>query len=147
MSLASTVFLVSIVVFVGYSLLVTLEDKNARRFVGGRFRERLDDRIERVSHQFENHWKHLSKYVLQLGWYYSVHRILRTVLGSLVFVYTFFEGIFERNRLRTKELRKEFKRQLHKKSHLTEIAAHKEETSLSEEEQQTLKTRKLEQDH
>ncbi len=147
MSLATVVFLFSTIVFAGYALLVTLEEKSARRFIGGRFRDHLDDKIERVSHQFENHWKHLSKYVLQLGWYYSVHKILRTVLGSLVFVYTFFEGIFERNRLRTKELRKEFKRQLKKKSHLTEIAAHKEETALTESEQEALKTRKLEIDH
>ena len=147
MTSAFVVFIASVVAFGGYALLVTLEERNARRFIGGRFRDRLDSRLEHIGHQFENHWKHLSKYVLQLGWYYSVHRILRTILGSLVFVYTFFEGIFERNRLRTKELRKEFKRQLHKKSHLTEIAEHKEGTSLSEAEKEALKTRKLEQDH
>ncbi len=147
MSAAIVVFTVSIIAFWGYALLVTLEEKNARRFIGGRFRDGLDTRLQHVGHQFENHWKHVSRYILQLGWYYSVHRILRTVLGSLVLVYTFFEGIFERNRLRTKELRKEFKRQLHKKTHLTEIAEHKEEMTLSASEQEALKTRKLEQDH
>ncbi len=147
MSIAAIVFFSSAVAFVGYALLVTLEEKNARRFIGGHFRGQLDEKLQYVGHQFENHWKHVSRYVLQLGWYYSVHRVLRTVLNSLVFVYTFFEGMFEQNRVRTKELRKEFKRQLHRKSHLTEIAEHREETALTEAEQEALKTRKLEQDH
>jgi hypothetical protein len=147
MSLATVVFLVSAVAFAGYALLVTLEERNARRFIGGRFRARLDTRIERVGHQFENHWKHMSRYILQLGWYYSVHSILRTILGALVSVYTFIEDIFERNRARTKQLRKEFKRQLHRKNHLTHMKEHKEETALSPEQQEALKTKKLEQDH
>jgi hypothetical protein len=147
MSLATVVFLVSAVVFAGYAFLVSLEEKNARRFACGHLRGRLDRYLERTGHQFENHWKHISRYILQLGWYYSVHSILRTILGALVSVYTFIENIFERNRVRTKQLRKEFKRQLHKKTHLTVIAEHKEETTLSASEQEALKTKKLEQDH
>ncbi len=147
MSLSASIFLVSAVAFVGFALLVSLEERNARRFIGGRFRANLDSRIERVGHQFENHWKHLSRYILQLGWYYSVHSILRTILGALVSVYTFVESIFEKNRVRTKELRKEFKRQLHRKNHLTHMREHKEETALSPAEQEALKTKTLEQDH
>jgi hypothetical protein len=147
MSLAAIVFFVSAVAFVGYALLVALEERNARRLVGGHLRERLDAHIEYIGHRFETHWKHLSRYVLQLGWYYSVHSILRTILEALVSVYNLIEGIFERNRLRTKELRKEFKRQLHKKNHLAHIKDHKEETALSKEAQEALKTRKLEEDH
>lgn len=147
MSLGAVVFFSSTIAFALYALLVTAEQKNARRFVGGRFRDRLDNRLDTLGHQFENHWKHVSKYVLQLGWYYSVHKVLRTILGSLVFVYSVIERIFEQNRLRTKELRKEFRRQLHRKNHLTKIAEHKEEHALSVSEQEALKTRKLEQDH
>jgi hypothetical protein len=147
MSLATVVFLVSAVAFAGYAFLVTLEEKNARRFVCGRLRDRLDISLLRLGNQFENHWKHISRYILQLGWYYSVHRVLRAILAFLVHVYTFIENIFERNRARTKELRKEFKRQLSKKSHLSEIADHKTKTALSPEEQTILKTKKLEQDH
>lgn len=147
MSISAIIFFSSVVIFTGYSILVTLEEKNARRFIGGRFRDRLDIKIGVVGNQFENHWKHISRYILQLGWYYSVHKVLRTILGSLVFAYNFIEGLFERNRTRTKELRREFRRQLHKKSHLTHMAEHKAETALSSEEQEILKTRKLEQDH
>ncbi len=147
MTLSVVVFSISAVAFVGYALLVTLEEKNARRLVGGRFRGRLDLRIESAGHQFEYHVKHVSRYLLQLGWYYSVHSVLRTILAALVSVYAYIEGIFERNRSRTKELRKEFRRQLNKKTHLNHIAEHKEKTALSSEEKQVLKKRKLEQDH
>lgn len=147
MSLATVVFTLSTVAFAGYALLVTLEERNARRFVGGRLRDRLDVGIEKAGHQFDHHVKHVSRYLLQLGWYYSVHSVLRTILAALVSVYTYIEGIFERNRSRTKELRKEFRRQLNKKTHLNHIADHRVETALSKEEQETLKARKLEQDH
>ena len=147
MGLAAIIFSVSTAAFVGYAFLVTLEERKARRFIGGRFRERLDVQFEHVGQQFEHHFKHVSRYLLQLGWYYSVHSILRTVLTALVSSYNYIEGIFERNRLRTKELRKEFKLQLHRKSHLSHIADHKAETALSEEDKEVLKTRKLEQDH
>lgn len=123
-----------------------MEERNARRFIGGHFRDALDQKIERTAHRFETHWKHVSRYVLQLGWYYSIHSLLRTILTILVSVYDKIERIFEHNRSRTKELRKEFKKQL-EKTHLTHMAEHKVKTSLSPEEQKELKTRKLEQDH
>jgi hypothetical protein len=147
MSIAAIIFFSSTVVFVGHALIVTLEERKARRFIGGPLRDRLDVHLSHVGHQFENHWKHVSRYLLQLGWYYSVHRILHTILGSLIFIYTFFEKIFERNRTRTKELRKEFKRQLHRKSHLGEIAKHKEETTLSAAEKTARRSKSLEQNH
>jgi hypothetical protein len=147
MSIAAIIFFVSTVAFTGYALLVILEERNTRRLVGGYFRDRLDIRIEKMGHQFDHHVKHVSKYLLQLGWYYGVHSVLRTILAALVSAYTYIEGIFERNRSRTKELRKEFRIQLSKKTHLNHIAEHRVETALTKEQQETLKTRKLEQDH
>lgn len=147
MELAAIVFCTSAVAFVGYALLVIVEEKNSSRLVGGIFRDKLDVKIEHTGHQFEYHFKHVSRYLLQLGWYYSVHSVLRTILAGLVSVYTYIENIFESNRTRTKALRQEFRRQLHTKTHLSQIADHKAKTALSKDEQESLKTRKLEQDH
>lgn len=147
MELAATIFCISVITFVGYAFLVVVEEKNSRRLIGEKFRARLDVKIEQTGHQFEYQVKHVSRYLLQLGWYYSVHSVLRTILTALVSVYSYIENIFEKNRTRTRELRHEFRRQLHKKTHLTQIAEHREHTTLTPEEQEILKTRKLEENH
>lgn len=147
MELAAVVFSISAVAFAGYALLVIVEERNERRLVGGNLRAKLDIKIEHAGHQFEYHFKHVSRYLLQLGWYYSVHSVLRTILTGLVSVYSYVENIFESNRARTKELRQEFRRQLHKKTHLSQIAEHRKNTTLTPEEQKALKTKKLEENH
>lgn len=144
--MATAIFITSTILFFVIALVVQVEERTARRFIGGQFRDKIDVRLGQLIHRFDTHWKHLSKYILQLGWYYSIHSLLRTVLTILVSVYDRIERIFEHNRSRTKQLRKELKRQL-EKTHLTHIAEHKAKVSLSKEEQERLKTEKLEQNH
>ena len=146
METASIIFISSIAVFTAFAGLVRAERKNARRLVGGRFRDSLDVHIFRIEQRWTNNWKHLSRYILQLGWYYSIHSLLSTVLRVLVSVYNRIEHIFERNRARTKELRKELKKHV-QQSHLSQIAHHQEKTALSSEEKTQLRKDKLEQDH
>jgi hypothetical protein len=143
---AGAVFGVSLVLFSLYAFLVAVEHRNARRLFGGHVREVLDERILRLEDRTTKRWKHLSKFVVQLGWYYSIHSLLATVMRVLVSVYDRIEHVFEKNRTRTKQLRKELKKHM-RESHLSKIADHKEAVSLSKEEQETLLKKKLEQDH
>lgn len=146
MTAAIVTFLVSATLFVAFAVLVRAEQKNARRFIGGRFRASLDTGVQSMAAQLRRRWRHVMRYVVQLGWYYGIHSLLRTILRVLVSIYSFFENMFERNRLRTKALRQELKRHIHK-SHLTQMADHKVKTSLSPEEQEQLKKQKLEDNH
>jgi hypothetical protein len=140
------VFASSSILFIAYALMVRVEHIRARRLVGARLRTALDARITRIEERWGSNWKHLSRYILQLGWYYSIHSLLRTILQVLVSVYTYIEHIFEKNRVRTKQLRKEFKKHV-AQSHLTHIAHHKEKTALSTKEQIEIRTKTLENDH
>jgi len=143
---AGAVFGGSIILFSLYATLVAVEQKNARRLFGERFRDSLDTKMVTLATRLVRQWNHVSKFVVRLGWYYSIHSLLAAMMKALVSVYTRIEQVFEKNRARTKELRKEFKKHL-RESHLTKMADHKEATSLSKEEQETLLRQKLEQDH
>jgi hypothetical protein len=140
------IFASSIILFAAYAVMVRVEHIHARRLVGTRLRNSLDIKITRVEEKWGNNWKHLSRYMLQLGWYYSIHSLLRTVLQVLVSVYTYIEHVFEKNRVRTKQLRKELKKHV-AQSHLTHMAHHKEKTAMSNQEQTEMRARTLENDH
>lgn len=146
MTAAITTFAVSAILFIAFALVVQVEQKNARRLVGGRLRDSLDRGVEKGGLELKRRWRHIMRYVVQLGWYYGIHSLLRAVLKVLVSIYSFFEHMFERNRMRTKELRQELKRHMHK-SHLTQVADHKAETTLTSEQKTELKKQKLEDNH
>jgi hypothetical protein len=143
---AATTFVASLVVFVVSVTLVQIEVIRGRRILLVSFRELIDRQLCNISSAWRSLWHDFSKYIVKLGWYYSVHSLLRFVLQLLVSVYTFFEHKFEHNRRLTKELRKE-KRHRTKKTHLTEIADHKTMVSLSSAEQERILKDTLEQDH
>jgi hypothetical protein len=146
MTVAIITFIVSATLFSAFALLVQVEQKNARRLVGGRFRATLDRGVQKSGAELKRRWRHVMRYVVQLGWYYGIHSLLRAILKVLVSIYSFFEQMFERNRLRTKELRQELKRHIGK-SHLTQVADHKARTVLTPQEQEQLKKQKLEDNH
>jgi uncharacterized membrane protein len=146
MTAAITTFVISSILFIGFALVVHVEQKNAHRLVGGRLRATLDRGVEKSGSELRRRWRHVMRYVVQLGWYYGIHSLLQAILKVIVTVYSFFEQMFERNRLRTKQLRQELRRHIHK-SHLTQMADHKAETTLSPEQKTQLKKEKLEDNH
>lgn len=146
MTAAIITFVVSTLLFVIFAFLVRVEQRNASRLVGGRFRATLDRGVEKIGAELKRRWRHVMRYVVQLGWYYGIHSLLRAILKVLVSIYTFFEQMFEKNRSRTKELRQELKRHI-SKNHLTEMANHKNETTLTPEQKAQLKKQKLEENH
>lgn len=143
---AITTFVACFALFVVMAVFVHLEILRGRRFILGSVRSWCDGAIMRFSRVLYDAWHHFTQYVIRLGWYYSIHSLLRTILTMLVSVYTYFEGVFEKNRARTKQLRKERRKKV-AGSHFSKIAEHKETVSLSQKEQEELLKRKLEQDH
>lgn len=103
-------------------------------------REWLDRCVLAVLRWWDTTTTHLVRYVLQLGWYYSLHSILRTLLLGMVKGYHALEAIFEHNRARTKQLRRELRQRKHR-THLDEIHDHKASTALSEAEKRRRRKR------
>jgi hypothetical protein len=143
---AITTFVTCLVLFVVMAVLVRVEEVRGRRVFLGNARGWLDGQILSLEQRLSRGWHHFTQYVVRLGWYYGIHSLLRTVLRLLVSVYTYFEEMFEKNRAKTRELRQQRRRAL-VDSHFAKIADHKESVSLSQEQQDTLLKKKLEQDH
>lgn len=143
---AITTFVTFLVLFVVMAVVVHVEEVRGRRLMLSGARGFLDRKILAVYAWFDGVWHHFMEYVVKLGWYYSIHSLLRTILRVLVSIYTHIEHIFERNREKTKRLRKERKQKI-QQTHLTQIAEHKADVALTPEEQATLRQQKLEEDH
>ena len=140
---AAITFAISFSVFAVLLFVVMAERRREGRFFASRAREWLDVKIDRLGAWLVRSWEHFVKYVVQLNWYYSIHGVLRTMLRAIVAVYTKFENVFERNRARTKQLRRE-KLELSEMNHLRQMAEHKEETALTAAEKRKLRKKKLE---
>lgn len=139
-------FVTFLVLFVVMAVVVRVENLRGRRLILSTGRAFLDRKILSMLTWFDDVWHHFMRYIVQLGWYYSIHSLLRTVLRVLVSVYTYIEHIFERNREKTKMLRRERKQKV-RQNHFTQIADHKADMALSPAEQATLRQQKLEEDH
>lgn len=140
---ALSVFLISAVSFVLLAVVTRMERRRGRRFFAGAVRTWLDVQVDRVGRGVSRSIDHFIKYMVQLNWYYSIHGVLRAFLRGIVAMYTYFERVFERNRERTKQLRKE-KRELNELNHLRQMAKHKEETALTPAQQRKLRKKQLE---
>jgi hypothetical protein len=128
------------------AVVVRVEEARGKRLLLGGVRQVLDAKIFSLGRWCDGVWHHFVRYIVQLGWYYSIHSLLRTILQVLVSVYTYIENIFERNREKTKVLRRE-RKQKTRQTHLTQIAEHKAEVALTPSEQAALRQQKLEEDH
>jgi hypothetical protein len=137
---------VGTVSFILFASIIQAEQRRGKRFLLVGFRSWLDKIISAAERWMSGTSKHFIRYVVQLSWYYSLHSLLRTVLHVIVASYEYFEKIFERNRLRTKELRAE-KFGAGTANHLREMAVHKEETALSQVQQNKRKKAHLEGDN
>ncbi len=123
--------------------LVAVEQSRGRRLVLGSIRRLLDTVLSTGASRVRRAYDDFVKFVVQLGWYYGVHSLLRALLRVLIATYEYFESHFEQNRRRAKELRAERRKRLEKQTtHLTQMADHKVETKLTPAQQ-----RKVRKDH
>ena len=140
---ALTTFSVSLLVCATLFVVVRKERRLGRRSFAATFRGWLDRIVGRITTWLCTVWRHFMKYVVQLNWYYSIHSVLRTVLGVIVRIYNGIETLFEKNRARTKQLRAE-KKKLSEYNHLQQMAVHRQDTALTPVQQRKLKQRTLE---
>lgn len=144
LSTAAILFLSSLGAFILYFVLVSVEYARGKRIILASGRGWVDKIFITVASRVRGTYDHFSKYVVQLGWYYSVHSFLRTVLRMLVATYEYFESHFELNRKRAKQLRAEKQERLEsQRTHLTEMAEHKVETALTPAQQKKVRKKHL----
>lgn len=140
---AFTALLISLVTFLVLAVVTQIERRRGRRLFASGLRNWLDRAVDTISRVLIRSFNHFTRYIIQLNWYYSIHSVLRTLLRTMIAIYTYFENLFERNRARTKRLRAE-KKQLSEYNHLQQMANHRVETALTPTQQQKLRTRTLE---
>lgn len=140
-----TVFITSAALFVALVTFVSFERRRGQRAILPKRRAALDMLLIRFNAWRTRQWEHFVRYILQLGWYYSVHSFLRTAMKLLVAIYDYIETHFERNRLRARDLRAEKRKQVD--THFSAVAEHKAEVALTPKQQDELKERKLEEKH
>lgn len=143
MTPALYVFIGSVASFVALSLLVQAERRREERLVLAQARGFIDGQLLRFFAWFAATWEHIVHYLVKLGWYYSLHSLIRTIMAMLVAVYDYLDKHLEMNRFRARTL-KERKRTNGGSTHLQAVAEHKADVALSASEQEKLKEEKLE---
>jgi hypothetical protein len=143
MSLPLTVFIGSVAVFAALALLVHIEERRGGRILLKNIRSKCDRGLLFVYRKVGVAWDDFTEFVVKLGWYYSIHSFLRTLMNALVSLYDYLEHKFERNRARASVLHSK-KRKRAEQNQLSQVAEHKEQIALSPEEGERLRTEKLE---
>ncbi len=141
-----TTFVISLSLWIVLTVVVQFEKRTGKRFILKRFRSWLDYLFIEVGRRAKEAWRNFARYVVQLGWYYSIHSLLRTFLTVLLRTYEYIEAHFENNRQKAKLLRAEM-RNTFSDNHLSKVAEHKAKVALTPEEQARIRHDKLEDTH
>jgi len=137
-------FLVSLLLFILCASLFAYETKRGKRVVLAGFRNYIDTLLVRVTDWLSRRLTYLGRHIIKLSWYYSIHKVLRFILASLVRAYDFLEAAFMRNRDRARTLKIEKKTLFAPKGHFGQVADHKASTALTETQKKKLLQKKLE---
>jgi hypothetical protein len=135
--MALSIFLSSLVLFIVCARLFTMEKRSNQRFFAGGIRSELDIRLTQWGRGIDRNIVYLSRYIITLSWYYSLHTLLKLALRFLASVYTVVEALLHFNRTRARIIRTEHKRR--EPSHLAILADHKAETQLTASQKQKRK--------
>ncbi len=118
----------SLVLFFTSARIFALENHRGRRMFAPGLRSWLDGRLHTLAVVTDRKVTYVSRYIITLSWYYSLHAFLKVLLQSVAGVYYFIEKILHRNRDRARVIRIE-KKKAH--SHFSQIAEHKAKTALT----------------
>ena len=143
MSAPGLYFAITFALFCVLFILVSLEQQRGRRLVLSLVRGRLDRTLEAVLAGWSRVLTYVRRYVLAWSWYLIVDVVLKSVLYVIVTLGERLEASFYHNRQRTKVLRAERARS-RGSGVLAAVAAHKEQSTLSEAEKERRRTRSLE---
>jgi len=135
---AFTITAVAVGLLVFFASLVRIEQSKGRRILVENIRYRLDVLLTTLTQRIVTASTRLIRRVITLSWYYSLHALLMVCLRFIAAVYTSIEHILIQNRSKAKAIRRELR-----KTHLTEIADHQSQTTLSEKDKKKLKAKSL----
>lgn len=121
----------SVVVLVLLTGIYTLEDIRNRRIVLVRLRESFDIILQRIAVKLGNGKSFFTHGFMRLMLHYGAHTILKRLLTTLRRMESRVEELVRKNRRVAKDIRA-----AKVKNHLDEIAQHKQEVALSEEEKE-----------
>ena len=134
MTFAISVAVGSATVLVALLALFASEEKRGRRVVLAALRARFDRVVEWVSTKTAIFFEPIGTGAFQATIHFFIHRLL----SRLIRVLTHFESYLARLQMRNKRIARVFQNS-GQHTHLHEIASHKEETSLSDEEKRQRK--------
>lgn len=143
MSVVLTIASISFSLFVVCLWLFSREHHSQKRFFLSGVRQALDRLLMSISQSLQHGITYISKYVIKLSWYYSLHAFLRIILQFLAGVYYFVEKMLHNNRDRARKIRQDRKR--NSISHLGILVDHQTVNKLSEEQKKKLKEKSLNQ--
>ena len=134
MFLYASIFGGSILIFILIVWVLAREqDQGDRLFLSGA-RTALDRGLCRIAALLKNGYTVIGHFFIQLGFRYVIDQALRRLLLAMSHVYDRMMSYFEYNRRQAKRIRKN-RKQWQQSSHLTQLAEHKSQTALSEQEQ------------
>lgn len=137
-TIAGTSFLFLVILFI----VTSLEERAGHRFLLTNFRKRLDSVVVYCATLTQRLFVYITRYVITLSWYYSLHAFLRLLLKFLAGVYYMVEKLLHSNRDRARKIRQERKRG-GVSSHLEQLTDHKDDTKLTEAQKKRLKEKSL----
>ncbi len=137
-------FLGFLFAFILLLVTVALENRRAKRLFLVSFRESLDRLVTVVTDYLSRKYRYFTNHVIQLSWYYSLHKLLRGLMVAIVKIYDYMELVFIKNRARAKILRREKKLAEKGNGYFSQVAEHKEVIKLSESQKEKLLQKTLE---
>lgn len=140
-TLAFIIASVSFVLLVVLSKLFSLETRAGKRFILPTLRFAVDNMIVAFADSVHRFFVYVTKYVITLSWYYSLHAFLQMTLKFLAGIYYVVENFTHRNRDKARKIRQERKQS--NRSHLEVLVDHKDETKLTEQEKKKLKDKAI----
>jgi hypothetical protein len=138
------IFLLSISLFSIFAFLFSVEENKGHRVFLATLRGKIDEIIDAITKYLASKLTYLGRHIIKLSWYYSIHKVLRFILASLVKVYDLLEGMFMSNRDRARTIKIEKKSLQNSDGHFGQVAEHKASSALSETQKKKLLQKKLE---
>jgi hypothetical protein len=137
-------FILSISLFTFFAWLFAFETRRGKRVFLPSLRSNLDVVLDTITMYIGRQLTYIGRHTIKLSWYYSIHKVLRFILSSLVKSYDYLEMIFMRNRDRARTLKLEKRTFKQGEGHLNQVAEHKASTALTETQKKKLLQKKLE---
>jgi hypothetical protein len=143
MSLALSIAGTTFFLLVLFGLVFSRERKAGKRFFLPTLRFALDNAIVAIAQSVHRFFVYVTKYVITLSWYYSLHAFLQVTLKFLAGIYYVVENFTHRNRDKARKIRQE--RKQGSRSHLEVLVDHKDETKLTEQQKKKIKDKAINQ--